>query len=487
MVKKYISVIVALLIQVTFSVYSQEKSERLLSSWNVAIVGLLSEDFDALDTISKTTSLSVIPLLQTLVREVKERQLSTKELFLAREFLRTRSLEVLNIDLIKKQDEINSKNLKEEENLDIWNNRRLEEKNINDIKQRIKKIKAIKNEDIPVNNNLPIKLIENNSNYSIQFTTDLNRIATALKAQTLFYYTVETLNRFVVISLYTYHSLFKESTRIFQTVVEPTDVQQLFNSIAPSVRTTVLGSPASSIRIKAVSNNSDLLHDAKILLNGNLIGFGEVYLSTILSGAHAINVVYNDQQRNEVLIVKELESISRTFLFSTSSENTITILSDPSDAKVYINSEWIGNSPVTILRNSLSKQMEVTLPEYKIKRLTINYFTPQVVNLKLEKNNPIPLEDRLKKERNDFYLAFAMTGASLIPPLLLYGFYINESNALQSTGANINSVGYKESLNRRNTYFYSTLGTSALSVAAIFWLSFEIADYIRVGNEFHAR
>ncbi len=475
------------LTQLTGYVYSQENKERLLSTWNVAIVGIVSEDFDSLDSLTKTTSLSVIPLLQTLVREVKERQLSTKELYLAREFLRERSLEVLGIELIKKQDELNNKNLKEEENLDIWNNRRLEEKKINEMKTRIQKIRDIKNEDIPVKSTLPIKLIENNTSYNIQSTTSLNRIAITAKAQELLYYTVETLNRFVVISLYTYHSLFNESTKILQTIVEPTDIQQLFTSIGPTVRTAVLGVPAGSLSIKAVTENSQILNDAKILLDGNLIGFGEVYLSTIISGTHAIQVVHNNQQRDEVLIVQELEPISRTFLFSTTNNDTITILTEPSDAKVYINSEWVGNSPVTILRPSFSKQMEITFPEHATKRLTLNHLTPSVVRLALEQTNAIPLEERLKKERNDFYTAFTIMGASLIPPLILYGLYINEANTLQSAGNDIHSASYQESITRRDTYFYATLGTSALSVAAMVWLSFEIADYVRVGNEFHTR
>lgn len=470
-----------------FAQSSDQGSERLLTSWKVAIVGGVSDDFEALDVQRRKVSLSIVPLLQTLIKEVPERQLSSEELYLAREHLREKTLEELSEQLIAKQERLDIKNIQETKSLDIWNSRRLETKDIDEIKQRIKKVRDISNEDIPVENVLPIELLERNDVFHIDASTDLSRLANELGAQELFYYTIELLNRYVVISLYKYIELLEDSEQILRTIARPTDVQQLFNSLSQVVRTAVFGSPTASLRVKVKSAGDSLLKDARILMDGELVGFGEVYLSTIQAGTHSLTVFYEDEQRNQVIAVDEFENASRTFLFTTGSEDTITVLTYPGNAKVYINSEWVGNSPVTVARTILTQQLEIIVPGYIGKRRTLNHLTPSVLRLTLDPINKIPLDVRLKEARNDFYLTFSMMGLSLLPPLFLYGFYINEAQALREGGGGLSETGYQESLQRRDAYFYSALGGTALTIGAIIWFSFEFADYLKVASEYHER
>ncbi len=464
-----------------------EDQQHLYSTWDVAIVGVVSDDFDALDEPSKKVSTSLISLLQVMIREVPERILSFEEQYAIREALRTRALNVLYEQRDDKQLSIDTGNLEKEEGLEIWNTRRLEQKNIQQIEDRITKIENIENRYIPVEQRVPIVLQEQTEILSIGSTADLSLISEKLSSQELLYFTVDPLDRFVVVTLYSYIDVFQKSERILQTVVVPSDVQQLITSISKTVQSAVLGVPSASLRVQVKSDEKTVLDEAKILLDGEIVGFGEVYLSVIPSGLHTITVIHNDIIKNEVFKVEKKESIVRTILFDTRKEDTITVLTTPSEAKIYVNSEWVGNSPVVLPRSSLPRQLEVVQAGFKSKRFTLNDLSPEVIRFTLEQTDSTPLAERLKKERDDVYLSFAVMGASLLPPLLFYSLYLNEVNSISASQSSVAPSSFVEPAIRRDAFFYTTIGVSAIAVSAIIWLSIEFFEYLKVADEYHGR
>ncbi len=464
-----------------------EDQQHLYDVWDVAIVGVVSDDFDVLDESSKKVSTSLISLLQIIVKEVPERILSFEEQYEIREALRTRALSVLYEQRDQKQSSIDTGNLEKEDGLEIWNTRRLEEKNIKQIEDRIAKIEKIENKNIPVDQRIPVVLKEQTEVLSIGSTADLSLVADKLSSQELLYFTVDPLDRFVVVTLYSYIDVFQKSERILQTVVVPSDVQQLMKSIAKTVQSAVLGVPAASLRIQVKSDEETVLEEAKILLDGDIVGFGEVYLSVIPSGLHTITVIHNDLLKNEIVKVEKKESIVRTILFDTKKEDTITVLTTPSEAKIYVNSEWVGNSPVVLSRSTVPQQLEVVQAGFKSKRYTLNYLSPEVISFTLEQTDPVSLAERLKKERDDVYLSFAIMGASLLPPLLFYSFYLNEVNSISASQSSVAPSSFVEPATRRDAFFYTTIGASALTISAIVWLSIEFFEYLKVADEYHGR
>ena len=457
-----------------------------LDSWKVTIIGVQTDNYDVFSSQQRGISIGLLPLLAGAVKEVETRYISPEEKYLAREKKRTDALFSLNTSLTQIL-ESNDISALGNENSDIRNQRRQSQKKIKDLQDRIHRIQNLANEDIPMPSSLPIEYKEQTQYIHISHIENFSKIARELAVHSLFYYKVYPLNQFMIVEVLEYNAIQQRTQRVLRTVVNPNQITQVYESIELRVQDFILGVPSASLKVQAKKNDEEILFDAQILLDGVIVGFGEASISTIASGAHALSVIYDGTQRNEIIILESGDNATRNFLFDIKVKDTITITSNPSNVKVYINTEWVGNTPVVIPKPELILQAELHETRYESHRVSISNDFPSVYHIDMIPKNIIPGSDRLEDSRKKFYNSFAMFALSLAVPIVLNGFYINEVRANSSVGSSLSAQGKESSLRNQAILLYSSIGTAAISTGLGVFSFIRLQEYLDTAGEYHDR
>ncbi len=482
-----------------FAQPEQEKPSRenkFLSAWNVAAVGIQSDNFDAMSSVVRKTALFLNSLLDDAVRTVPKRVINAEEMIHIKEQLRVKaiaSLEKQLKDEIVKQEEKHLLDNKKETWLEHFEN----QKTINTLKKKIKTVEKLKVEHIPLESSLPIKFIEQSKYLSIKKVQDFQALADEFAAEFVLYFTIDELqDGYIIIKIYSYNAIVKQKQLVMRTILHEEKIPLIQDALQKAINTHLLGALSASlhIEVKVDSEESTWLtraKDAPILVDGDVVGFGSANLDVIAEGSHSIIVNFQGEQRSLIVDLKPGDKAVRSVLFNTNSENTVTLLSTPPDARVYVNSQWVGNTPTVISRpvGNTADQVELRLSEHEDTRLTINSVAPASISIKLKPSYAVPLKVQLKKRRNRFYTAFAIFGASLIPPIVLNGLYTSENTALIaiSNSRQVSRKSFVKSNKRRQDYFYSYIGTAALAGSLAIYAFVELILYLRTASAYHDR
>ncbi len=471
---------------------SSDTSSKFFDTWRVALVGVQIDDFDNLSPEQQHAVFTFISLLRVILKQADTRHLSTYEYYLAREFIKTATLESLREKLENIRIKLDIDALSSEKK-ETWIKRFNARKEVRKVQKNIKKISKIKVTDVPLDNILDVRYIEQSEYTTIPLTPDFRMLANALNAQQIFYFTLNMVAEYMVITVYSYNIILDASVEVMKTTVDPTNIQAIQNSMSNTVQAAVLGYPVGALTIRTVTISQDgeeiVLNDASIILDGELVGFGEVQINNLWVGVHSIIVLYNDQQRTLTMSLLKDEKAMRTVIFDSKLDQTITINTNPSDAKVYINSEWVGNTPLVLVRTLKTKQLEIKYVGYITARISLTRNTPAIIKIPLILTNAIPLKRRLKKSRDQFYTAFSIFAVSLALPVVLNGFYLSETAALLAfkKGSRITSGEFTKASTKRDALYYSYIGTAVLSGALSIYAFVELSRYLKVASEYHER
>ncbi len=474
----------------------QRGKNAFMSSWDVAVLGVRTDNFDAMSSAVRKTALFLNSLLDDAVKSVPTHKMNPEEHVKAKERLRVKALASLQKQLSEAITKHESAVLSDN-NKSAWATRAKEKKTLDELKKKIKKIEALKVADIPLESTLPVKFIEQSTYMWAKRTQDLQAIADELSADALLYFTLNELeDGYIIITLYDYNAIAEEKQQVMQTIMHEEKVALIQDGLQKAINTHILGAPAAALRIEVAIDSEEStwrsrVEDAPILVDGNVVGFGSVDLRVIEVGSHAVMVSFQGQQRTLLVELKEGDEALRRVLFNADAENTVTLLSEPAGARVYVNSQWMGNTPMVLSRpvGDLADQVELRLAEHEDTRLTINSVAPATMSATLKPIYAVPLKDRLKQRRNRFYTAFAVFGASLIPPIVLNSLYTGENAALLAANKNkqVSRQSLIESDERRQAYYYSYIGTAVLSAGMSIYAFVELIFYLRTASEYHDR
>lgn len=469
-------------------VFSQNTIASLtkFESWNISIVGVRTDNYKEFLPEQKSLVERIRPLIAEAVKKVDTHYFTTTEKYNARELKREDGLSTLGKSLEKILLEEDTKALANETR-NIRQERNANKKTRKELEKRIEKLKKLDNADIPMVNQLPVKFIEQLDVSKISLVEDFQTLAIKLDSHVLLYYHVYVLDKFMVVEIFEYNAIQRKSRRLLHTVVDSKNIIQIYRSIQLSLHDAILGTKSAMLKIKALETEGEILYDAKILLNGEIVGFGEIVFQALPAGTHVISIINQAEQRNEVIVLDAGVNALRTYLFDMKIEHTTTIQSNPSNAKVYINSEWVGNTPTVVPKPELISSLEIRVPGYQTHRESITQQTSSVLQVTLVSKNAIPLSDRIKISRKKFYNAFSMFAFSLAGAIVLNGFYINEVNARQIGESQLSSSGKADALVNENAFLYSYIGASAVSVGLGIFTYFRLQKYLETASEYHER
>lgn len=485
---KGIVYILILIVIINLNCFAQIQSSplTLFDTWNITVIGVQTDDYENFSDKQKLVSVTLRPILSSIIQEVDAHFLSTEERQTARELQYDDAMSILSKKMEKLNKDLDAETLKNEK-AEIFELRSKKAKEKRILRRRIRKLQRLNVNSIQVKEQLPIIYKQQNEYLHFSTIEDFNAIAVKLEAHSLFYYKLYALNDFIIIEMYEFNILTKRSRKILQTIINPERITEIYTSLKLSLQTILLGGPVAGLKIAVHTKGEESLFDAKILLDGVVVGFGEINIHTLLAGTHIITIIYRDKQKEEVVVLKNNERLERVYFFDIDLDDVMLIRSNPSGAKVYINSVWAGNTPVVIQRPLFVEQLEITSPEYQTHRKSISIDSASVYDAILIPINPIPLSDRLATDRKQFYNAFSMFAISLAVPIIMNGLYINEANAISIGGASLSPAGASESATRRNAFLYSYIGSSLVSTGFGVFTYIRLRKYLNTASEYQDR
>ncbi|MFW6211523.1 MAG: PEGA domain-containing protein [Spirochaetota bacterium] len=284
---------------------------------------------------------------------------------------------------------------------------------------------------------------------------------------------------YIVVDLYGYHraldivELLSRTTRLAEEIGD--DAQP----IADEAATTLLGRDYARLVIR--SDRSD----ASIRVNGELLGFGEATLRYAEAGEYSVEIDAADSE--PVRRVVQLDAGDRetiTVEMVARAGNLVRLRSSPSDAAVYVDSVWVGQTPLEYEFPLANSSVRLRKPGYLESRFVVGPDSPATVSRALLRED-IDWTVELEQARDSFYQSFAFFVVSLPVTIVLRGSYLNLETAILSGGTAIDDDRRSELVRQANTLYWATWGSVFVNVGLLVNVAINIIDYVRVGEGAH--
>ncbi len=286
---------------------------------------------------------------------------------------------------------------------------------------------------------------------------------------------VEEIGEYFFVEIHAYHPIEKKDVFSYKDAASKETLEDVIHEASKELVSLVLGTEWASLSIEVVPA------EANIFLDEEFIGKGTVSLPFLEPGEHRLHVFLPGRRPlTETITLSAFEDkrIERTLAESTVAP--LTIGTDPPEADIYLDSLWVGKSPLSVQRPASQQRGLIKKEGYKLFPFIL---MPDTETLSVTLTKDIINTNELVKElKNEFYASLGGFFVSIAVPLVLFGFYQNSY------------IGYKKAveLNRYDDiqrlydqgtiFYYSYLGGIFVSVSLFVNTAVKLFDYIRTAD-----
>jgi len=268
-----------------------------------------------------------------------------------------------------------------------------------------------------------------------------------------------------------------EEKVLYERETMGTTREPLVDQLLPDLVTRLLGIEYGTLEIVAQPK------DAGIFLNGKLVGIGKVRKPFLPTGEYRIEIQRPGYQflTQEILLgAREQRNIEVTL--QALAVEPFQIASLPSNATFYVGAERKGDTPLYLEEAATDSIGRIEKEGYKAFVFPLES-QPKDLHLLLPKDI-FSWKDRVERKREDFYRAFGWFVLSLPLPILLYGYYENESfRYIQySRSGRYDPAEAGKWSDRMNGIYYGYLGTLFLSSSLLVNALTTLMDYLVTGE-----
>jgi hypothetical protein len=159
------------------------------------------------------------------------------------------------------------------------------------------------------------------------------------------------------------------------------------------------------------------------------------------------------------------------------------IETSPPGADVYLDSVWKGKTPLTLETPAERTRVQLGLEGFYDLPLSIGPGTAPEISLILQPDVGSRVEIQ-QKARDDFYTAFGFFAVSLPIPLFCNSFYLDCAAELQRLiySPGDTSAAQANTVLAGNIFYYSSLGSAAISASLFTWMVVNLVRYIIVSD-----
>ncbi len=460
-------------------------AQEFVNTWDVFIAGQRAIDVSTQDIRIQQLSFNTMTTLHRLIGTIKTRRLSSQEIEAIRRILKKKTNDTLTQELQETLTELDKAVLTKQSFATRFSLR----KEIRGLRKDIRLINSLKLSEIPLDIDIPVTLGAPENSLSIDSLDSLADLAEEKGVFHIIYYQFEILDdEYVAIDIYAYNALLKKEELITSSVLRYNSFETQEDNIALFVSDAISGQETGTLKIDVVDEQGILLQEAAIYVDEELLGFGSQRSFFVKSGTFLLTIAYMDQRKEEIFVISGGEELSKTVRFGIRAEDQITVVSAPSQAKVYRNSQYVGLTPISIEKPYFgSAQIELVKQGYQDAALQLDQDSKVLFSVTLVPQQESTRADRIQKERKQFYQTFAIFGASVLVPVFLNGFLRNTETAYAARG---DDLSYSERARVSTTISalqYSYYGGIAISVGLGTWAIVELFQYLRASREYQDR
>lgn len=223
--------------------------------------------------------------------------------------------------------------------------------------------------------------------------------------------------------------------------------------------------------------------ETSLYVDGVLAASGATPVLYLAPGTHDIRLTapgYRDATRTA-----EFEAEKETRIADTLEKKvggSVSISSDPAGADLYVDSYWMGKTPLTVERPPVRSRGILSLEGFYDAPFSLEPSSPPALSLQLQKD--VGSRDVARtKARDDFYGSLGMFAFSLPVPAFAYGFAIDF--ALKNLDLSAQGLGAAADQARATSEVFlgAYYAGIALSAALFTWMVTRIVRYVRIANE----
>jgi hypothetical protein len=286
--------------------------------------------------------------------------------------------------------------------------------------------------------------------------------------------TLSAVQGYVVIDLWAYRPVGEESVYVFHDAAQQ---ENIYDSLAGALKGLVgaiLGRQWASLTVIPDPAQS------VISIDGKSLGAGRVQSAYVDPGTREIKVsAPGCKESVSEVTLSPLEEKTVSIVLERESRQTISLASQPPGADVYLNSIWMGKTPLSFETPPERSRVQLDLEGFYDLPFSTGPSSPPQITMIL-KPDVGSRDDIQAKARDNFYLSFAFFALSIPIPFLCSSI-ANDYSLLYARAPS----GSSEQSRAQDSYYgwvYAGYAGVGLSVSFFTWMVVNLINYITVSN-----
>ncbi len=350
------------------------------------------------------------------------------------------------------------------------------EKRLSDALERIHWLEALDPAEIKVEKAKPVQFKEGTGVGKLFDAPQYSLYQYALEqdADLLIGGTVRQIEGYILVDLWAYEPVQEQTVYTFRDAAQPERIYESLGEAAKGLVGVILGRQWASLTL--VPDPPDSL----TTIDGKSMGAGRVQSAYLEPGAREIRVSapgYKEEVRTVDLAPLEEQTLS--IQLEKENRPNLTLSTNPPGADVYLDSIWIGKTPLTLELPAERTRVQLGLAGFYDVPFSIGPSSPPQLSFDLQKDIG-SLQEFQKKARDDFYTAFGFFLLSLPIPFFSYTFSASYARAYAQQPAG--STAAQNSVNTYYIFYYSYFAGIGLSASLATWMIIDLIHYITVAN-----
>lgn len=285
---------------------------------------------------------------------------------------------------------------------------------------------------------------------------------------------------YTIVDIYGYHRFLESVELLTRTTRLSEEVGEDAPAVADEMASLLLGREWATLLV--VSERPD----AAIRVNGELVGFGRAEVRYAKPGEYSVSArVAGFERVTEQIALSSGERTVVTLEFLRSEGQRTTLRSSPTGADVYVDSLWVGRTPLVYPFPSGSSVVHIRSAGYLESRFMVDAESPPVISRALL-TEQIDWTVELREQRDEFYRALGYFVLSVPVTVLLWGGYQNVLGTRASPDLSLLPPQEDARLVQLgNTFYWSALGGFAVNTGLFINMIINLLDYVAVGEGAH--
>ena len=279
--------------------------------------------------------------------------------------------------------------------------------------------------------------------------------------------TVAEVEGFLFIEASAYDTAAADEVFGFSDAAPRESVAAIADRLGAELATVLLGSPWATVTV------DPLPVTAAVAVDGVFVGVGRTVVPFLPAGDHVVAVTADAHAPRQLdVAVHGGEHISLTPVLVAAAPTTVAVSSLPPDAAAYLDSVWVGTTPLSVSLPDTGSRLELRREGYYARSLDLPARAAPDLRIALERDTG---DRQVQQEiaRDRFYRSLGWFVAVSAPPLLL-GMAATDATARVHT---LNAVGADSSAaHSQRTWLIRGVLTGAMAAGMTFGVSMEALD-----------